>query len=123
MTTEKFSLKKRIKSFGFALNGLKTAVLDEHNLRIHLFAAFVATLLGFHFEINNTEWIILALTIGFVIAMELLNSAIESLADYACKEQKHPLIQKVKDIAAGAVLISAISALVVGLLIFIPKVV
>jgi diacylglycerol kinase len=120
MTTEKFSITKRLKSFGHAFNGLKTAFKGEHNLRIHLVAAILVVILGIYFKIEIVEWTILTLTIGFVIAMELLNSSIENLADYACKEQ-HPMIKKVKDIAAGAVLVSAISALIVGLLVFIPK--
>jgi diacylglycerol kinase len=120
MTTEKFSITKRLKSFGHAFNGLKTAFKGEHNLRIHLVAAILVVILGLYFKIEIVEWLILTLTIGFVIAMELLNSSIENLADYACKEQ-HPMIKKVKDIAAGAVLVSAISALIVGLLVFIPK--
>lgn len=120
MTTEKFSITKRLKSFGHAFNGLKTAFKGEHNLRIHLVAAILVVILGIYFKIEIVEWLILTLTIGFVIAMELLNSSIENLADYACKEQ-HPMIKKVKDIAAGAVLVSAISALIVGLLVFIPK--
>jgi diacylglycerol kinase len=120
MTTEKFSITKRLKSFCHAFNGLKTAFKGEHNLRIHLVAAILVVILGIYFKIEIVEWTILTLTIGFVIAMELLNSSIENLADYACKEQ-HPMIKKVKDIAAGAVLVSAISALIVGFLIFIPK--
>ena len=120
MTTEKFSITKRLKSFGHAFNGLKTAFKGEHNLRIHLVAVILVVILGIYFKIEIVEWTILTLTIGFVIAMELLNSSIENLADYACKEQ-HPMIKKVKDIAAGAVLVSAISALIVGLLVFIPK--
>ena len=122
MTTEKFSITRRLKSFGYAFNGLKVAFISEHNLRIHLVATIAVVILGFYFKIEIVEWLILTLTIGFVIAMEFLNSSIENLADYACKEQ-HPLIKEVKDIAAGSVLVSAISALIVGLLVFIPKLV
>ena len=116
----KFSLIKRLKSFKYAFNGLKTLLLEEHNSRIHLLAAVVAIVAGFYFDISNAEWLFVLVAIGGVFAIELINSAIENLADMVTKEQ-HPVIKKVKDLAAGGVLIVSIMAFVIGLIIFVPK--
>lgn len=116
----KFSLIKRLKSFKYAFNGLKTLLLEEHNSRIHLLAAIVAIVAGFYFDISSAEWLFILVAIGAVFAVELINSAIENLADMVTKEQ-HPVIKKVKDLAAGGVLIVSIMAFVIGLIIFVPK--
>jgi len=114
---EKFSFKKRINSFGYAFNGLWLLIKDEHNARIHLFFAILIIAAGFYFKITSTEWLILILTIAFVFVAELFNSAIEALAD-KISEEKHPLIKKAKDMAAGGVLFAAIISVIVGLIIF-----
>ena len=116
----KFSLVKRFKSFKYAFNGLKTLLLEEHNSRIHLLAAVVAIVAGFYFDISDAEWLFVLVAIGGVFAVELINSAIENLADMVTTEQ-HPVIKKVKDLAAGGVLIVSIMAFVIGLIIFVPK--
>ena len=118
---EKFSFKKRIKSFGYAFNGLWLLIRDEHNARIHLFFAILVVAAGFFFEITSTEWLILILTISLVFIAEFFNSAIEALADKV-SEEKHPLIKKAKDVAAGGVLSAAIASVVVGVIIFGPKI-
>ena len=117
-----FSIRKRIKSFGYAFNGLRLLIKEEHNAWIHVMATILAILLGFAFTISKTEWVALVFSIGFVFALELVNSAIENLADYS-SPGTHELIKKVKDLSAAAVLIAAITALSIGLLIFIPKIV
>lgn len=121
MKSQKFSIKKRLKSFSYAFSGLKTALKEEHNLRIHLAAAILVVAFSLLFNINKYEWIAVILAIGFVFAMELLNSAIENMADFISLE-KHDTIKKIKDISAAAVLVSAIAALIIGLLIFLPKI-
>lgn len=121
MKNEPFSIAQRLKSFVYAFNGLKILIKEEHNARIHLVATFLAVCLGFLLDISLSEWIAIIFAIGFVFAMEILNSAIENLADFVTTE-KHEAIKKVKDLAASAVLISAICALIVGLIIFIPKI-
>ena len=113
------SLSKFFKSFSFAWKGIKSAVLSEFNLRFHLFAAIGVTIAGFYFNISKTEWLIQILAIGLVISMELINSALEELTDLVSPE-KNKIAGKVKDIAAGAVLISSIVALVLGLIIYLP---
>jgi diacylglycerol kinase len=117
----KFSLKQRLKSFVYAYNGLKHFWKKEHNFQIHLLAALLSIGLGYYLKIAITEWVILVLLIGMVMAAEIFNSAIEHLSDLVMPEQ-NPQIGKVKDIAAAAVLILAIAALIIGLIIFLPKI-
>lgn len=118
--TKKFSLIERLKSFRFAFAGLKSAISSEHNLWIHFLAAIVVIAFGFYFAVSPTEWCILLFTIGLVISAELFNTAIEKLADYTSKGEQHELIKKTKDIAAGAVLVLAIVAVILGVIIFTP---
>jgi len=120
MQNETFSIKKRLKSFVFAFNGIKILFRDEHNAWIHLIASISAITLGFFCHISSIEWIAVFFAIGLVLSMEAVNSAIENLCDFASSD-KHETIKKVKDLAAGAVLISAIIALIIGLIIFTPK--
>lgn len=115
-----FSLRKRMKSSKYAFNGLKIVFKEEHNARIHLFISLIVIICGFIFQISIIEWIVICFAIGFVICMEILNSAIENLADFVSPEY-HNLIKKIKDISAAAVLISTISSIVIGILIFLPK--
>lgn len=115
-----FSIAERIKSFKYAFAGLKTLFLEEHNARIHLVLAAIATALGFVLKISSNEWISLIIVMGLVFICELINTSLEALA-YFVSPEKHPQIKKVKDLAAASVLISAFVALLVGLIIFCPK--
>lgn len=109
-------------SFGYALKGCATLFRSERNVKIHIFALSIAIVLGIFLEISTVEWCIIALCAGGVLAAEAINTAIEELVDLL-----HPARSgkagRVKDIAAGAVLVIATSALVCGLLIFVPKLV
>lgn len=120
MKQKKFSLKSRFNSFKYAFEGFKTLLSDEHNARIHLFISIIVVLLGFYFELSDTEWIFIILCIAFVFFAELLNSSIENIADFISPE-KHPTIKKIKDLTAAAVLTSAISSVITGIIIFLPK--
>lgn len=122
MNTEKFSLLKRLKSFTYALNGLRIGLIEEHNIRIHFVAMLLAIILGLFLNISTIEWVGIILSIGLVISLELLNSALENLADFGSKEFNE-LIKKSKDLAAASVFWSALMALIIGGLIFIPKLV
>ena len=122
MNKEKFSLKKRFKSFGYAFNGLRLLISEEHNARIHLIAAIVAVMAGFLLHISSLEWVAIILAFGFVISLEIVNTAIENIADFVSPE-RHMQIKKIKDLAAAGVLIAAITALIIGLIIFIPKII
>ena len=121
MNKEKFSFRKRWKSFGYALNGLKVMFAEEHNSRIHLVAAVLVIAFGLTLKLSPTEWVAISLVIGAVFAAELFNSAIENLADHLAP-QKNEKIKKVKDMAAAAVLVCAITAVAVACFIFLPKI-
>lgn len=118
---KKFSFARRIKSFKYAFNGLKIVFREEHNARIHLFVSLIVIICGFVFKISIQEWIIVCFAIGLVISMEIINSAIENLSNFVSQEY-HDLIKKVKDLSAAAVLISVVSSVIAGLLIFLPKI-
>ena len=122
MKEEKFSIAKRLKSFTYAFNGLRILLREEHNSRIHLFATVCVVLAGVIFRISSLEWVAVVFAIGLVFGGEIFNSAIEDLADVVCPERDER-IKKVKDLSAAAVLVSAFTALIIGLIIFIPKVV
>ncbi len=115
---EPFSLKKRAKSFVYAARGIRW-LFAEHNAWIHLVAAILVVIAGFLFGITHTEWMIICICIGSVFAAEAFNTAIEKLSDVVSPQWNNK-IGKVKDLAAGAVLITAITAAIVGLIIFIP---
>jgi len=116
----KFSLISRLESFSHAINGFKILIREEHNARIHFIAAIIVVVLGFVLQINMFEWVSIIFSIGLVFAFELINSALENLADFV-SEDKHTLIKKAKDMAAGAVLSASITAFVIGVIIFLPK--
>lgn len=113
----------RIQSFRFAFRGVRTLFRETPNARIELVMALLAVALGFLLHISATEWLAICIVIGMVPACEAMNTAIERLSDYVSQHQKHPIIRKVKDVAAAGVLIAAIAALAVGILIFLPKLV
>jgi len=112
-------VKRFLASIHHALNGIKIGLVKELNLKIHLVATIIVIGAGFILKISTTEWMILVLCIGFVFSAELLNTAVELIADFISPAQ-HPDIGKIKDIAAGAVLIAAIVSVIVGILIFWP---
>ncbi|GAA0194687.1 diacylglycerol kinase family protein [Fulvivirga kasyanovii] len=111
------SIKKNLKSFKYAFQGIKFLVKEENNFRYHLLAAVVAITLGFYLQVTTTEWLIIITMIGLVLMAEAFNTSLEKLIDILHPEL-HPKVGKAKDIAAGAVLIIAITAAAAGLLIF-----
>ena len=113
-------IKRLIKSFGHALQGLKLLFSSQRNAIIHLCLMGLAVILGVLLKISFTEWAIIVLSSGMVIAAESFNTALEKLSDTIHPERNEG-IGGAKDIAAGSVLITAIAALVVGIIIFIPK--
>lgn len=113
-------MKKRIRSFGYALKGIRAVFGKEANMNIHLTMTALVVFCGFLFSISTTEWLICIICFGVVIGLEMMNSAIENLVDLVSPE-KNKLAGKAKDIAAGAVLVAAICAAIVGLIIFVPK--
>ena len=121
MAKEPFIIN-RLKSIGFAFRGLVLLLKTEASIQLQFIIAIVVTAGGFYFNISRTEWLIQIAMIGLVISIEGLNTAIESMADFIHPEQ-HQQIGKIKDMAAGAVLIAAILAVITGVLIYIPKMV
>lgn len=114
-------MKKRIRSFGYAGKGIRVVFTTEPNMKIHIVIAILVIVFGFLFSISISEWIMCLLCIGLVFGMEMMNTAIENVVDLA-SPKLHPLAGKAKDIAAGAVLLCAIISVIIGLLIFVPKV-
>lgn len=120
MQNQKTTIKSRIKSFKYAGNGLKLLFKEEHNARIHMVAAICFIITGFVFNLEATEWAAIIFAIGFVLVTEAINTAIENLADFI-SPQNNDKIKKIKDLSAAAVLISAITAMAIGFVIFAPK--
>ena len=117
-----FSIKQRIQSFRYAFKGIAHVFTNEHNVWIHLIAALCVIIAGFYFHVDTTEWMMILFAIGLVISAELFNSSVEKLVDLISPGQNEKA-GLIKDIAAGAVLICAIASAVIGLIIFIPKIV
>ena len=113
---------KILRSFVFAFNGLRICFNSETNFKIHTLFAVVAILLGIAFKITAAEWLAVIFSIAFVVAMEMVNTAIEKLCDVV-QPDFHSGIKKVKDIAAGAVLLAAIGSVVTDGIIFLPKII
>lgn len=114
-------LRKRIESFRFAFAGIAHFVKSEPNVIIHLIAAAIAVGMGFFFAITTIEWCLVIFAIGLVLSAEAFNTSIEYLTDLVSPDY-HELAGKTKDVAAAAVLLTAITAATVGLLIFLPKI-
>ena len=106
-----------MRSFFHAFQGLSTLVATQRNARIHCVVAVLVGVLGAWLEVSRLEWCLLALSIGFVLSAEALNTGIEFLCD-AVHPGHHPLIGKAKDVGAAGVLIAAIAATAVGVLVF-----
>ena len=113
---------KLLKSFGYAFAGIRSCFQSEQNFRIHLLLTIVVVVFSILFKISTIEWIAVCFCTAFVITMEMLNTAIENLCDVVHKEV-HPGIEKVKDIAAGAVLVAAFFSGITGAVIFLPKII
>lgn len=111
----------RLRSFKFALRGFSSLILNEHNSRIHLFAAVIVIVFGFILKVSLIEWCLLILAIGLVFLAELLNSSLEAVSDVVQPEWDEK-IMKAKDYAAAGVLVAAIISVFIGGLIFIPRI-
>jgi diacylglycerol kinase len=116
---KKHSLKR---SFIYAFAGLSTALRNEPNLRIHFIMAMLALLLAFFLGLTSVEWLILTLSIFLVIILELLNSVLEQIVNLASPEIKKEA-KIAKDVSAAIVLIAAVFSIIVGAILFIPKIV
>lgn len=113
-------MKKFIQGFGYAWNGIRHTAATQLNFKVHLAAALIAVYAGYALHISNNEWLWITLCIGVVLTAELFNTAIEFLTDLVSPEYNEKA-GLVKDMSAGAVLVTAICALIIGLIIFAPK--
>jgi len=113
---------KLIHSCCYAIAGIKYCFKSELNFRVHLFATVLVSVVGFICNISAAEWIAVGFCIVLVLAMEMINTAIEKLCDVVHKE-RHPEIKIVKDISAGAVLLAASFSLITATIIFLPKII
>jgi len=120
MKNSGFTWRKRLRSFKYAFHGIWLLVRYEHNAWIHCFAAVCVVVAGAVLGLSAAEWIVITFAIGLVLAAEAINSSIEALADLVSPEYNEA-IKRTKDLAAGAVLILAITAAIVGFIVFIPK--
>ena len=116
-----FSFAARIRSFGYAINGIFTVFKTQHNAWIHLVATLVVIMLGAWFGLTNIEWCLIGIAITLVLIAEMFNTAIEMIMDKISPERSEET-GKIKDIAAGAVLVAASVAVVIGALVFVPKI-
>ena len=112
--------KKIINSFKYAFEGIFTSFKTERNMKIHVLAMIIVIAFGFYLKLNSTEWCIITIIIALVLTAELFNTAIETIVDMICPE-KNPKPKLAKDISAAAVLSLAVGAVIIGTIIFIPK--
>jgi diacylglycerol kinase (ATP) len=119
--THKFSVRARARSFFFAARGIKTMFVSQHNAWIHAVATVLVIALGLVAGLTRLEWFVLVLAIVAVWMAESINTAFEFLCDVTSPEF-HPVVEKAKDVAAGAVLITALGATAIGALVFVPYV-
>lgn len=114
--------KNFIGSVKCTLNGIFYAICSEKNIKIQLCFAIAAIIFGFVFDINLTEWCSIVIVISMVLSAELFNTAIEKTVDL-CTEEYRELAKLAKDISSGAVLIMAIASIMIGMIIFFPKII
>ncbi len=114
-------LRKRIKSFGYAFKGIVLLFASQPNARIHAVVLSLVVAAGFYFNIEKTEWLAIVLISALVLSAEAMNTAVEFVVDLASPGH-HSLAEKAKDVAAAAVLLAAFGAVIIGLIIFLPKI-
>lgn len=112
---------KRLQSIGYAAKGAYQLITTEASIKVQFGIGIIITITGVYFQISKTEWMMQILAIGLVMSSEGINTAIEAMADFVHPE-KHKKIGFIKDIAAGAVFIASIAAVIVGLIIYLPKI-
>ena len=114
-------MKKIRNSFKYAIEGIWTSFKTERNMKIHIFIMILVIIAGIILKINKSEWIICIILFAIVIGSELFNTSIETIADMVMPE-KNEKAKIAKDVSAGAVLVVAIGAAIIGLVIFVPRI-
>jgi undecaprenol kinase len=110
-----------LHSFTFAISGIFHAIRNERNMKIHSVVAIIVIILSWIYDVSAIEWMFISFAICGVMALELVNTALERVVDLVTKDI-HPLAKQAKDVAAGAVLLYAILSVVIGCIIFLPKI-
>lgn len=113
-------MQKLIRSFWVAFQGIGLVFRTERNFQIHSVCLILVTVFGFYFSISQSEWISILLISAVVLSLEMINTALEKTMNFVHPE-KHDAVKKIKDIAAGSVLVATIFAVVIALIIFLPK--
>ena len=119
---KKYSIKRFFKSFYYAFQGIKTVLKTEQNFLVDIIVSIIVLVLGYFLKLSMIEFAIVILSIGLVVSLELINTSIEYTVDMAMP-QVHPLEKAAKDISGAAVLFSAIVSLIIGLIIYLPKII
>jgi diacylglycerol kinase len=119
---KRFSIVARAKSFSYAFRGIKLIIKTQHNFLIQIFLSILIVVLGFLLKISSIEWLFIVLSIGLVTMAEAFNTAFEFDIDLTSPTY-HPYARDTKDVAAGAVLIMTITSTIIGLIIFVPKII
>lgn len=114
--------RRHINSFKYALEGLFYVLHTEANFRLHIFVALIVCAAAAFFNFSNTEWMLLILTISFVLALEMINTVFEIVVDHLWQEE-HPRAKIIKDVGAGTVLIGALAACLIGIILFLPHII
>jgi diacylglycerol kinase len=117
--TKKFNIIERLKSFRSAFSGIAMLLRYEHNARIHLFILIIVLLAGLFLRISSSDWIAIVFASGLVFISECFNTAVEYLSDVVSPEYNEK-IKSAEDVAAAGVLISAIIAVIIGVIVFLP---
>jgi diacylglycerol kinase (ATP) len=121
MQAKKFSVTHQIKSFRHAIAGIRELIVSEHNARIHLTATITVIVISLMLKVSRHEGLMITVAAGFVWMAEIFNTCIEKTMDFISSEKRDE-IKSIKDLAAGAVLIASVTAFIIGLIIFIPKI-
>jgi undecaprenol kinase/diacylglycerol kinase (ATP) len=109
------------KSFGFAFDGFKTAIVRGRNFRIQLTMGVIAIIFGWALELDFAEWLDLVIVISLVLILELINTSLEAIVDLVSPEIREAA-KVAKDVAAATVLIASIASIVIGVLLFLPRI-
>ena len=120
MKTQEFSVRDRVRSFRFAMDGISSFFQREHNAWLHFMATITVFTLAVLVKVSKTELLALVFAIGFVWVAEMFNTCIERVMDFV-SAHKHPEVKFIKDLAAAAVLTASITAFIAGAIVFIPK--
>lgn len=114
-------MKRLLLSFGYALKGIRAVIKSERNMKIHIAVAALVVVFGFGLKISFLEWLACIICTGLVLSAEIMNTAIETLVDMVSPERKS-VAGKIKDMAAGGVFVAALTSIVAGIIVFLPKI-